>query len=260
MPSSLISLVKKLAGVTLIERAIQTARGVVSGDDVVVVTDSQEISLICERAGVRHHYNPPSTSPLWTSCTACAKCCWSRRKNTTRSSSTGHSCPLITWVDIDDAWRRFMESDADCLVTVKSVRQRVWGQRGDTLDALLAGDEDDTPIYIESKSLWSFLMPPPCAEGRSSVRCPTFSMTAPLKSTAIRIGGSANACSSGGTWFVVAGYPAIGMGHIYRALMLAHEIAEHKITFLCTRERAGRLEHHRQRLPHGHAAKRQPCR
>ena len=34
--------------------------------------------------------------------------------------------------------------------------------------------------------------------------------------------------------FVVAGYPAIGMGHVYRALMLAHEISNHKITFVCT--------------------------
>ena len=36
--------------------------------------------------------------------------------------------------------------------------------------------------------------------------------------------------------FVVVGYPAIGMGHIYRALMLAHEITEHRVTFFCTRE------------------------
>ncbi len=33
---------------------------------------------------------------------------------------------------------------------------------------------------------------------------------------------------------MVAGYPAIGMGHVYRALMLAHEISSHKITFVCT--------------------------
>ena len=39
-------LVKRLAGVTLIQRAIDTARGVVPAHDVVVVTDSQEISLI----------------------------------------------------------------------------------------------------------------------------------------------------------------------------------------------------------------------
>ena len=45
-------LVKKLAGVTLVQRAINTARGVLPGEDIVVLTDSQEISLICERAGV----------------------------------------------------------------------------------------------------------------------------------------------------------------------------------------------------------------
>jgi len=40
-------LVKKLAGVTLVERAVNTARGVLPGDDIVVLTDSQEIALIC---------------------------------------------------------------------------------------------------------------------------------------------------------------------------------------------------------------------
>ena len=49
-------LVKRLAGVTLIQRAIDTARGVVPAHDVVVVTDSQEISLICERIFLRAHY------------------------------------------------------------------------------------------------------------------------------------------------------------------------------------------------------------
>ena len=36
--------------------------------------------------------------------------------------------------------------------------------------------------------------------------------------------------------FVVAGWPAIGMGHVFRALMLAHEITDHRITFVCTRQ------------------------
>ena len=50
-------LVKKLAGVTLMERAIHTARAVAPGEDIVVLTDSQEISLICERTGVGFHWN-----------------------------------------------------------------------------------------------------------------------------------------------------------------------------------------------------------
>ena len=36
--------------------------------------------------------------------------------------------------------------------------------------------------------------------------------------------------------FVAAGYPAIGMGHVYRTLMLAQELRAFKISFLLTRE------------------------
>ncbi|MBO4335608.1 MAG: cytidine 5'-phosphate N-acetylneuraminic acid synthetase, partial [Desulfovibrio sp.] len=50
-------LVKKLAGETLISRALNTARAVCPSEDIVVLTDSQEISLICERAGVRFSLN-----------------------------------------------------------------------------------------------------------------------------------------------------------------------------------------------------------
>ena len=39
-------LVKKLAGVTLVERAINTARSVLPGDDIMVLTDSQETLLV----------------------------------------------------------------------------------------------------------------------------------------------------------------------------------------------------------------------
>ncbi|MCX5829758.1 MAG: hypothetical protein NTV58_17445 [Deltaproteobacteria bacterium] len=34
--------------------------------------------------------------------------------------------------------------------------------------------------------------------------------------------------------FVVAGYSEIGMGHVYRALMLAQEFHDHEVLFLCT--------------------------
>ncbi|MGA2622470.1 MAG: glycosyltransferase [Bacteroidota bacterium] len=36
--------------------------------------------------------------------------------------------------------------------------------------------------------------------------------------------------------FVVAGYPALGMGHVYRSLMLAQELNDHEVQFLCTKE------------------------
>ncbi|MCL1940280.1 MAG: hypothetical protein FWG04_06415 [Desulfovibrionaceae bacterium] len=36
--------------------------------------------------------------------------------------------------------------------------------------------------------------------------------------------------------FVAAGYPAIGMGHVYRTLMLARELHDFRVSFLLTRE------------------------
>ena len=36
--------------------------------------------------------------------------------------------------------------------------------------------------------------------------------------------------------FVVAGYPEIGMGHVYRSLALAQEFNNHEVQFLCTKE------------------------
>ena len=54
-------LVKRLAGTTLIQRALDTAKQVEKGKDIWVVTDSDEIRLICDRNGVNTIYNPTFT-------------------------------------------------------------------------------------------------------------------------------------------------------------------------------------------------------
>jgi len=227
-------LVKKLAGTTLIERAIHTARAVARGEDVLVVTDSQEITLICERSGVRAHYN---RELYFSSLDIVAEL---RSILARLAREYEHvvvyraSCPLVTWVDVEDAYRRFTSSGADCLMTVKSVRQRVWQGREEGIDSLL-GDEDEGAL-VESKAL-VMLRSKALVAGRIARTVPYF-----LNDRAIEI-------NSYQDWwmcekllarrkllFVVAGYPAIGMGHVYRALMLAHEIADHSIQFLCTGE------------------------
>ena len=62
------------------------------------------------------------------------------------------SCPLMTWVDVEDAWKRYREADADSLVTVKSVRQRIWNVQGDTLENLLR-DDGEQALVLESRAL-----------------------------------------------------------------------------------------------------------
>ncbi len=48
-------LIKTLNGKTLIQRAIDTAKELNS--DIYIITDSQEISLIADRNGVKYIYN-----------------------------------------------------------------------------------------------------------------------------------------------------------------------------------------------------------
>ena len=233
-------LVKKLAGVTLMERALHTARAVLPGEDIWVVTDSQEITLICERLGVKFHYNAALKFTSLNIVQELRDILGQLAASYDQLIIYRASCPLISWVDIDDASKRFAESGAHCLITVKSVRHRVWSQKNDhtlhELDHLLGEEEDDTPVYIESRAL-IILDARALLAGRVTRTVPYF-----LNDRAIEI-------NSYQDWwicerllqrrhvvFVVVGYPAIGMGHVYRALMLAHEISSHKITFLCTRQ------------------------
>lgn len=227
-------LVKKLAGVTLIQRAIDIARGVVSAQDIIVVTDSQEICLICERNGVRFRYY---AGLRFASLDIIAEM---RGVLEELGAVYQHliiyraSCPLVHWVDIDDAYRHFVTADADCLVTVKSVRHRIWEMRQGRLEGLLS--DETSELVVESKAL-IILKTKALMSGRIGYTVPYF-----LNDRAIEINGYQDwwicerLLTRRHVVFVVAGYPAIGMGHIFRSLMLAHEIAHHKISFVCTRE------------------------
>lgn len=229
-------LVKKLAGVTLVERAIHTARAVLPGEDVVALTDSQEIALICERAGIRHCRN---RDLRFTSLDIVAEM---RDLLADLASRYRHcivlraSCPLLTWVDVEDAWKKYRDFGADSLVTVKSVRQRVWSMRGESLEMLLDDQRDEKKLLVESRAL--IILRLSLLDGGGAGRTiPYF-----LNDRAIEIQGyqdwwiCEHLLQRRHVVFVVAGWPAIGMGHVFRALMLAHEITDHRISFVCTRQ------------------------
>ena len=237
-------LVKKLAGVTLVERAINTARSVLPGEDIMVLTDSQEIALICERAGVRHHWNRDLRFTSLDIVTEMRGLLTELARDYEHCMILRASCPLLTWVDVEDAWKRYRDAHADSLVTVKSMRQRIWNVQGEGLESLLdegAGDDSEKTMVVESRALIILRMA--LLEkgnghtlGRGKI-VPYF-----LNDRAIEIQGyqdwwiCEHLLQRRHVVFVVAGWPAIGMGHVFRALMLAHEITNHKVSFVCTRE------------------------
>lgn len=228
-------LVKKLAGKTLIQRALDTALGFTQGCDIYVVTDSEEISLICQRAGVRYLYNPAQAIKSLNIVKELRGVLTELAARYDRLIIYRASCPLVTSEDIADAYGRFVTEGTDCLVSLKSVQYRLWSAKSGDVDALLFNEEEES-AYIETKSL-------------IMLRAEALRLDRPASVTPYFLNDRSIQINSYQDWwiceklltrrhivFVVAGYPAIGMGHIFRALMLAHEIADHRVTFLCTRE------------------------
>ena len=111
-------LVKKLAGKTLIQRALDTALAVAPGRDILVVTDSDEIRLICERAGVGCEYNPAHTIKSLDIVSALRPVLERLAGEYGRLVIYRASSPLITAPDIEEAYARFVREGSDCLVTV----------------------------------------------------------------------------------------------------------------------------------------------
>lgn len=235
-------LVKKLAGETLIERALATARACVPGEDIHTLTDSEEISLVCERLGTQFQLN---SGLRFRSLDIVAEM---REFLATLAIAYRHciilrpSSPLLTWVDVENGWKTYKDSAANSLVTVKNVRQRLWQAQGGSLDALLleeSGEVGQKTYVVETRAL--LILDLGFLRGSRA--------SSQAKTIPYFLGDHDIEIENYQDWwicerllnrrhivFTVAGYPAIGMGHVYRALMLAHEISNHKITFVCTRE------------------------
>ena len=233
-------LVKKLAGKALIQRALEVALGVAAGEDIHVVTDSEEISLMCERAGVRYFYNRDYTISSLNIVRELRSVLEQLARRYARLVIYRASSPLVTSADMEEAYARFVLEDTDCLVTLKSVQHRVWSAKNGDIDTLLSSGDEEA-MYVETKSLVMLKA--------SALTSAADHIGKPLRITPFYLADRAIEIHSYQDWwicekllsrkhivFVVAGYPAIGMGHIFRALMLAHEITDHKISFLCTRE------------------------
>jgi spore coat polysaccharide biosynthesis predicted glycosyltransferase SpsG len=226
-------LVKKLGGVSLIQRAIDKARRLAPAADVHVITDSQEIRLVSERAGVRCYVdqklrlaNGTLDRPLRRYLASAAAAC--------RGVMVVHPyAPMVGAEKLRDAWQRFRRSRCDALISVKKERHRVFRpQRSGLRDLMHDGRLHS--VFTEVRA-FQILRPRMLAGG---VRRPRLSPYF-LDADEIEI-------ASYRDWWIcekllarrrilfrVIGDPRVGMGHIYRALTLAHEITDHEIIFVC---------------------------
>jgi spore coat polysaccharide biosynthesis predicted glycosyltransferase SpsG len=227
-------LIKKLGGRTLIERAIDKAKKVASGD-VYVVTDSEEISLISERQGVNYSYKKDLRLKPDEILQGLGFFLLRISSQYKHIIVLWPYTPLLKESEIMQAYRQFRDNGHDVITTIRQEQHRIYSEELNRPETL-----------VQDRALQKL-----CVETKAFMIC---------KSELVRRGNDAGnvliapyrlpdeiiEIKNYQDWWVcekllnrkrivfsVIGNQEVGMGHIYRSLSLAHEITDHEIIFVC---------------------------
>ena len=234
-------LVKKLGGASLIQRAIDKALAL-EPHAVHVVTDSEEIRLVCERNGVHSHFDPalrlangapapghPAGAPALR-----LRDYLARAAQGLRGVMVVHPyAPMVGPATLREAWRRFRRERCDALISMKKERHRLFSPHAAGLRDLLH-EGRLREAFTEARA-FQVLRPEMV---RGALKRPRLKPYL-LDDDEIVI-------ESYRDWWIcekllarkrivfrVIGDKRVGMGHIHRTLTLAHEITDHEIIFVC---------------------------
>ena len=213
-------LIKKLNGITLIQRAIDIAKEITN--NILIITDSQEISLIAKRNSVEFYRD----SKLTLNSDNILKEIRKIIKNKPYENIILYraNTPLIDSEVLRAAYKKFLKDTKYILTSVKK------------LDKQLLKVEEDSLIKVKNsyfKELKAFYI--------FKSKC----LNAKFKPFIIDEEKSIEIENYQDWWicekilqrkriiFNVIGSQEIGMGHIYHSLALAHEITDHEIIFVC---------------------------
>lgn len=217
-------LIKKLNGITLIQRAINTALEVVKKENILVVTDSIEISLICERNDIKYYLdkelnlvsenilevvnnivkNSPETDILIY------------RANT----------PLVDSNLLKDAYLEFTKDSRFILGSFKQKQKKVFIIEEENFKRVPQKNllQEIKAFYIFNKNHFKeMLFKPFLIENEKSIEIDGYQSWWVCEKVLQRKR----------LVFNVIGDTKIGMGHIYHSLALAHEITDHEVIFIC---------------------------
>jgi spore coat polysaccharide biosynthesis predicted glycosyltransferase SpsG/CMP-N-acetylneuraminic acid synthetase len=228
-------LVKNLDGVPLIERVIEKAKSLTGDDqDVYVLTDSEEIELIAVRSGVSVFCDPELTADI---CSTNDKADFLKviaSKNKYLIVLSPYA-PLLLVSTILQAQTVLKNSKHDALRPVVRISAIPHGRETPTTVASLFTPSKSS--YVEKSSGAFFILKTKIF--KDSLNCPIDLLTWETEDELFEI-------ESYHDWWVaekllkrkrivfrVIGNAVVGMGHIYRALTLAHAITDHEVLFVC---------------------------
>jgi spore coat polysaccharide biosynthesis predicted glycosyltransferase SpsG len=236
----------------LLTRILNVARHAVgSADQILVLTDDDEVALMAERNGYTSAIEPTLLMPMTNG--------WPRKlhaivRHQEKRRGRPFSAvmllrpfsPLISSGDLSQALRELMTRPYD---TVLSATIDMHGAGGSPDDERMAavgrralhGPANGDPVVRETasfviskrhaiddmhfygKSIGVALVPPERTLHLHSLSQWWICERLLRRRRVV---------------FVVVGYTEVGMGHVYRATHLAHELVDHDVHFVCTRESA----------------------
>lgn len=228
-------LIKKLAGVSLIQRTIDKAVKVgIDRSGIHILTDSEEIGLIAERNNVNVYLDPQLTWEAAGREGSVKNYLQTAAKKSKYVLLLSPYAPLISEDTLVKGLDLLRDVDEDLLKPVKNVNRNLYDENGQSTFLALFGRSHQQHT-IESKAfVWL----------RSRVLTDDMDqkpriLAWPVENDLIEI-------ESYQDWWVceklltrkriifrIIGNEQVGMGHIYRCLSLAHEISDHEIIFVC---------------------------
>lgn len=219
-------LIKKLDGITLIQRAINTACELTVKKNILTITDSEEISLISERNGIDFYYD----KQLSLNSDNIIDTIFSLIKNTHQDEILIYraNAPLINSSILIKAYKEFIDNNQFILTSVKKENKKLLKEINNILVDVKKSDyfEEIKAFLFFSKSNLSkkdSKLMPFVIDDEKSIEIENYQDWWVCEKVLQRKS----------IVFNVIGSIEIGMGHIYHSLALAHEITDHEVIFVC---------------------------
>jgi spore coat polysaccharide biosynthesis predicted glycosyltransferase SpsG/CMP-N-acetylneuraminic acid synthetase len=233
-------MLRRLAGSPLLCRMIRIAESsAAAAENVLVITDDDEAALLAERMGCHAvlHPSPGKTGhrfgwpQIYDSIEACEK---KQARRFERVAVLKPDTPLLQAGDIEKGEELLDDGEVDTVVVLGKTDLANGHRRGFDVEhrTSLPKTGEQSAFVISKRQALSLQKP--------------FGQR--VKYAYIPDRHAFEVRSSHDWWvcekllaqkrivFVVAGFSAVGMGHVYRSLLLAHELMDHQVEFLCTRD------------------------
>ncbi|SVC45775.1 uncharacterized protein METZ01_LOCUS298629, partial [marine metagenome] len=224
-------LLRRLRGKTLVERSIEKARNLgIRDSSIHVYTDSEQIALQAERTGVQVFLNVNFLDlSVGESSNFIEYCCDSVTKDDQILRLSPYA-PLLESSTLDKAAAVLEQANVDAVCGIRTVRQSLYMDRGRTVENIFLS-EDGQILDIESSAFTLLKAGAIKKLGNKT-----------LTVQPVKVSEDAFEINSYLDWWVcekllarkrivfrVIGGDRVGMGHIYRALTVAHEITDHEV-------------------------------